>query len=181
MKDAAPQTIYLKDYQVAVFLIDKTNLVFDLGDDQTSVVAELSVLRNLDSQDQSKHLVLDGSPGLDLQWVKINGQQLDSTGYLRESDSLTIFDVPDTCVITTEVIIKPQLNTTMMGLYRSRTMYCTQCEAEGFRDITYYLDRPDVMSEFTTKVIANREQYPCLLYTSPSPRDLSTSRMPSSA
>ena len=163
MKDAAPQTIYLKDYQVAVFLIDKTNLVFDLGDDQTSVVAELSVLRNLDSQDQSKHLVLDGSPGLDLQWVKINGQQLDSTGYLRESDSLTIFDVPDTCVITTEVIIKPQLNTTMMGLYRSRTMYCTQCEAEGFRDITYYLDRPDVMSEFTTKVIANREQYPVLL------------------
>ena len=61
MKDAAPQTIYLKDYQVAVFLIEKTNLVFDLGDDQTSVVTELSVLRNPSSKDQSKHLVLDGS------------------------------------------------------------------------------------------------------------------------
>lgn len=163
MKDAAPQTIYLKDYQVAVFLIEKTNLVFDLSDDQTSVVTELSVLRNPSSKDHSKHLVLDGSSKLDLQWVKINGQQLDPAGYLKESDSLTIFDVPDACVITTEVIIKPQLNTTMMGLYRSRTMYCTQCEAEGFRDITYYLDRPDVMSEFTTKVIANREQYPVLL------------------
>ena len=163
MKDAVPQTIYLKDYQVAVFLIEKTNLVFDLGDDQTSVVTELSVLRNPSSKDQSKHLVLDGSSKLDLQWVKVNGQQLDPAGYLKEPDSLTIFDVPDACVITTEVIIKPQLNTTMMGLYRSRTMYCTQCEAEGFRDITYYLDRPDVMSEFTTKVIANREQYPVLL------------------
>ena len=163
MKDAAPQTVYLKDYKVAVFLIEKTNLTFDLGETKTSVVAELTVARNVASHDKSDSLVLDGSPGLDLQWVKVDGELLAPANYLREAESLTIFNLPDHCVVTTEVFIQPHLNTTMMGLYRSRTMYCTQCEAEGFRDITYYLDRPDVMAEFTTKVIGDQQQYPILL------------------
>ena len=163
MKDAAPQTVYLKDYKVAVFLIEKTNLTFDLGESKTSVVAELTVARNVASHDKSDSLVLDGSPGLDLQWVKVDGELLAPANYLREAESLTIFNLPDHCVVTTEVFIQPHLNTTMMGLYQSRTMYCTQCEAEGFRDITYYLDRPDVMAEFTTKVIGDQQQYPILL------------------
>lgn len=163
MKDAAPQTVYLKDYEVAVFLIEKTNLTFDLGENKTSVVAELTVARNATSEDPSDSLVLDGSIGLDLQWVKVDGKLLASSDYLREAESLTIFNLPDQCVVSTEVFIKPHLNTTMMGLYRSRTMYCTQCEAEGFRDITYYLDRPDVMAEFTTTVVGDLQQYPILL------------------
>ena len=163
MKDAAPQTVYLKEYEVAVFLIEKTNLTFDLGENKTSVVAELTVARNATSEDPSDSLVLDGSIGLDLQWVKVDGKLLASSDYLREAESLTIFNLPDQCVVSTEVFIKPHLNTTMMGLYRSRTMYCTQCEAEGFRDITYYLDRPDVMAEFTTTVVGDLQQYPILL------------------
>ena len=163
MKDALPQTIYLQDYKVSPFEIEKTELVFDLGNDHTRVTATLSILRNSLSDEQGADLVLHGSEGLDLQSVSVDGQLLEEGAYSRDSDSLSISGLADRAIITTEVLIKPQDNTTMMGLYRSRTMYCTQCEAEGFRDITYYLDRPDVMSEFTTKVIADRAQYPVLL------------------
>ena len=163
MKDALPQTIYLQDYKVSPFEIEKTELVFDLGNDHTKVTATLSILRNSLSDEQGADLVLHGSEGLDLQSVSVDGQLLEEGAYSRDSDSLSISGLADRAIITTEVLIKPQDNTTMMGLYRSRTMYCTQCEAEGFRDITYYLDRPDVMSEFTTKVIADKAQYPVLL------------------
>ena len=163
MRDAAPQTIYLDEYKVSPFLIEKTDLVFDLGEDSTRVTASLNIARNPDSDQQDGTLVLHGSEGLDLQSVHVDGQLIFTDDYSRDSDSLTINNLPDSCVVITEVLIKPQLNTTMMGLYRSRTMYCTQCEAEGFRDITYYLDRPDVMSEFTTKVIADKNTYPVLL------------------
>ncbi len=163
MRDPAPQTIYLNDYKVSAFLIGKTDLVFNLGEDSTEVTASLTITRNPESAQQDAPLVLHGSEGLDLQSVHIDGQLLSADGYSRDTDSLTISGLPDGCVLTTKVLIKPQLNTTMMGLYRSRTMYCTQCEAEGFRDITYYLDRPDVMSEFTTKVIADKATYPVLL------------------
>ncbi len=163
MKDALPQTIYLQDYKVSPFEIEKTELVFDLGNDHTRVTATLSILRNSLSDEQGADLVLHGSEGLDLQSVSVDGQLLEEGAYSRDSDSLSISGLADRAIITTEVLIKPQDNTTMMGLYRSRTMYCTQCEAEGFRDITYYLDRPDVMSEFTAKVIADKAQYPVLL------------------
>ena len=163
MRDPAPQTIYLNDYKVSPFLINKTDLVFDLGEHSTRVTTTLTVERNPQSTEQDAVLVLHGSAELDLQSVQINGQLLGEGDYVQDSDSLTLNNMPVSGVITTEVLIKPQLNTTMMGLYRSRTMYCTQCEAEGFRDITYYLDRPDVMSEFTTRVIADKATYPVLL------------------
>ena len=163
MRDSLPQTIYLKDYKVSPFVLEKTDLVFDLGDEQTRVTATLSVKRNPLSDETTADLVLNGSEGLDLQSVQIDGRALGQGDYRRDSESLTIFGVPSSAEITTQVLIQPQLNTTMMGLYRSRTMYCTQCEAEGFRDITYYLDRPDVMSEFTTQVIAEKAKYPILL------------------
>ena len=163
MRDPAPQTIYLNDYKVSPFLINKTDLVFDLGEHSTRVTTTLTVERNPQSTEQDAVLVLHGSAELDLQSVQINGQLLGEGDYVQDSDSLTLNNMPVSGVITTEVLIKPQLNTTMMGLYRSRTLYCTQCEAEGFRDITYYLDRPDVMSEFTTRVIADKATYPVLL------------------
>jgi len=163
MKDALPQTIFLQDYKVSAFTIDKTDLVFDLGVEQTRVTATLTVARNPLSDEQNADLVLHGSQGLSLQAVSVDGQRLQEDGYLCDEESLTIKGLAGHAVITTEVLIQPQNNTTMMGLYRSRTMYCTQCEAEGFRDITYYLDRPDVMSEFTTKIIADKTHYPVLL------------------
>ncbi len=106
---------------------------------------------------------MHGGAELELQKIEIDSAVISETGYQRTAEGLIIDQVPDNCVINIEVLIKPHLNTTMMGLYKSRTMYCTQCEAEGFRNITFYLDRPDVMSEFTTKIIADKQQFPILL------------------
>jgi aminopeptidase N len=163
VRDATPQTIYLKDYQVPEFLIDKTSLVFELNDDCCRVHSELLIRRNTDSVQTSGPLFLHGGSELDLQHIKIDGNTIPDTHYERTEDGLVINQLPDNCLVSIEVQIKPHLNTTMMGLYKSRTMYCTQCEAEGFRDITFYLDRPDVMSEFTTQLIANKQQFPVLL------------------
>ena len=163
MKDATPQTIYLKDYRVPEFLIDNTELVFELSEQHCVVTSSLQVRRNPDSRKKTAPLTLNGGAELELQSVALDGQSLTSEQYRRTKDSLIIDQLPDNCVVTTEVLIKPQLNTTMMGLYKSRSMYCTQCEAEGFRHITFYLDRPDIMSEFTTKLIADQRQYPVLL------------------
>ena len=163
MKDATPQTIYLKDYQVPEFLIDKTSLVFDLNEEYCCVNSELIIRRNTESASTSAPLFLHGGPELDLQRIQVDGCELTENDYQRTEDGLIIKQIPDTAVVNIEVLIKPHLNTTMMGLYKSRTMYCTQCEAEGFRNITFYLDRPDVMSEFTTQLIADKQQFPVLL------------------
>ena len=163
MKDALPQTIYLKDYQVSPFLVDTTDLVFDLGDEQTRVTANLAVRRNPDSSDKAAVLELNSKGDVQLQWIAIDGQRLDSSAYSIADNLLRVPNLSDSCVISTEVLIQPQLNTSMMGLYRSRTMYCTQCEAEGFRRITYFPDRPDIMSVFTVKIVADKASYPVLL------------------
>ncbi|MBT6319359.1 MAG: aminopeptidase N, partial [Porticoccaceae bacterium] len=163
MKDALPQTIYLKDYQVSPFLVDTTDLVFDLGDEQTRVTANLAVRRNPDSSDKAAVLELNSKGDVQLQWIAIDGQRLDSSAYSVADNLLRVPNLSDSCVISTEVLIQPQLNTSMMGLYRSRTMYCTQCEAEGFRRITYFPDRPDIMSVFTVKIVADKASYPVLL------------------
>lgn len=163
VRDATPQTIYLKDYQVPEFLIDKTNLVFDLHEKFCRVTSALSIRRNPESQKNSAPLFLHGGIELDLQQLKIDDQIVAEKDYQRTVEGLVINQLPDSCVIEIEVLIRPHINTTMMGLYKSRNMYCTQCEAEGFRNITFYLDRPDIMSEFTTKLIADKQQFPVLL------------------
>ena len=163
MKDALPQTIYLKDYQVSPFLVDTTDLLFDLGDEQTRVTTKMAVRRNPDSSDKTGALELNSKGDVQLQWIAVDGQRLDSSAYSLSDNLLSLPDLPDSCVVSTEVLIQPQLNTSMMGLYRSRTMYCTQCEAEGFRRITYFPDRPDIMSVFTVKIVADKARYPVLL------------------
>ena len=163
MKDALPQTIYLKDYKVSPFLIETTDLVFDLGDEQTCVTTRLAVRRNPASKEQSNSLELNSKGDVQLQWIEIDGQRLNDSDYTLSDNMLILRNVPASCVITTEVLIQPQLNTSMMGLYRSRTMFCTQCEAEGFRRITYFPDRPDIMSIFTVKIVADKTNYPILL------------------
>jgi aminopeptidase N len=163
VKDATPQTIYLKDYQVPEYLIEKTELVFELNEDDCKVSSRLHIQRNPNSQSKQTDLFLHGGSELDLQQVSIGGVVLASDRYQRSEEGLVIKQVADTAVVEIDLFIKPHLNTTMMGLYKSRTMYCTQCEAEGFRNITFYLDRPDVMSEFTTKIIADKTLFPVLL------------------
>jgi aminopeptidase N len=161
MKDVQPKAIYLNDYQVPVFLIEKTDLIFSLEERITTVTSTLLVKKNPASDDKNNVLVLHGQE-LVLQSLSIDSRELSESEYQVDDETLTLI-IPDRCIITCITQIKPQENTSLDGLYQSSGMYCTQCEAEGFRKITYYLDRPDVMSEFTTKIIADKSRYPVLL------------------
>lgn len=157
-----PQAIYLKDYRVPPYLIDKTELRVELEDEVTQVIARLSMRRNPEATQDTRELVLDGSDMV-LRSVAIDGRLLAESEYRLDDEHLTLLSPPAQFMLETRVEIKPQLNLSFEGLYKSRTMYCTQCEAEGFRKITYYLDRPDVMSEFTTTIVADKKQFPILL------------------
>ncbi len=161
MRDAQPSAIYLKDYTVPEFLIDKTDLHFTLQEEGAVVKATLAVRRNPDSSLRDG-LVLHGQE-LTLKAIAVNGEPLTEDQYQLTAESLSIPLVPDHFTLDTEVLIKPQDNTSLEGLYKSHTMFCTQCEAEGFRKITYYLDRPDVMSIFSTTIVADKARYPVLL------------------
>ena len=159
MKDPRPQPIYRRDYRPTPFLVDEVDLAFDLRADETTVTAELKV-RRIGGADAP--LVLDGER-LQLRSVAIDGETLDNDAYSSDDATLTIPNVPDAFTLRTEVVIRPQDNTELSGLYRSGRTYCTQCEAEGFRRITYFLDRPDVMSRYRTRIEADAEKYPVLL------------------
>ena len=162
MRDAEPRATFLKDYRVPPFLIDTTRLTFELGEDSTIVTSRLQLRRNPEYGSSGQPLVLDGQQLL-LKRVAIDGEELSASRYVIGSESLTIASVPDAFEFECITEIRPQENTSLEGLYKSRTMFCTQCEAEGFRKITYYLDRPDVMSIFTTTIIADGARYPVLL------------------
>ncbi len=162
MKDAPTGTIHLDNYEAPRFLIDKTVLTIDIREDDALVQATLSMRRNPESQYTGKSLELCGQE-LVLKSIAVDGRQLSVAEYSPTSEDLVIHQVPDEFELTSEVIIHPRDNTSLEGLFKSRTMYCTQCEAEGFRRITYYLDRPDVMSEFTTTIIASKADCPVLL------------------
>ncbi|MDO8343207.1 MAG: aminopeptidase N [Cellvibrio sp.] len=160
-KDQQPKTIYLKDYQVPGYLIKTTDLRFEIYDGETIVSAMLHLYRNPAALTPATELTLHGAD-LELISIALDGRVLSDTDYQFGEESLTIFNTPAQFNLLSITKIKPESNTSLEGLYRSRTMYCTQCEAEGFRKITYYLDRPDVMSEFTTTVVADKK-YPVLL------------------
>lgn len=157
----APQTTYLKDYRVPDYLILNTDLQVDLTDERAHITTTLTLQRNPAATSAATELLLHGV-GLSLVSVTIDGRTLSETEYRVDDTSLTLLNTSASFTLQTIVESQPQLNTSMEGLYKSRTMYCTQCEAEGFRKITYYLDRPDVMSEFTTTIIADKK-YPVLL------------------
>ena len=161
MRDAKPGTIYLKDYTPPAYWVEKTELDFELHEDQSLVTSRLHLRRTEDSAEEAK-LILHGQE-MELLELAIDGRSLPSAEYSVTSGLLTIASVPETFVLQCKTRIHPQSNTSLEGLYKSRTMFCTQCEAEGFRKITYYLDRPDVMSVFTVKIDADLERYPVLL------------------
>ena len=156
-------TIYRADYTASAYLIERTELDFQLHRDRTIVRSCLSIVRNTQANaDKSDGLILQGSEMV-LNHVSINGQALAESDYHVTATTLTIRNAPEKFKLETEVEIKPAENLSLEGLYQSDGMYCTQCEAEGFRRITYYLDRPDVMSTFTTRIEADQDAFPVLL------------------
>ncbi len=162
MKEAAPRTIYLKDYTPSAFLISSIDLEFDLHEDHTEVTSLLHVYRNPARSDHVADLRLDGE-SIELASIALDGRALAPHEYAVDSEGLTVFRVPDRFVLRTVSVIHPERNTALEGLYKSSGNFCTQCEAEGFRKITYYLDRPDVMAVFTTRISAEKARYPVLL------------------
>ncbi|AZL73096.1 aminopeptidase N [Pseudomonas oryziphila] len=162
MRTEQPQVIYLKDYQAPEYLIDETHLTFELFEDHTLVHAQLVMRRNPERGAGLPPLVLDGQQ-LELLRALLDDQELQAGDYQLDDSSLTLQPKSERFTLDTSVKIHPESNTALEGLYKSGKMFCTQCEAEGFRKITYYLDRPDVMSVFTTTVIAEKHRYPVLL------------------
>ncbi|HCG8758768.1 TPA: aminopeptidase N [Vibrio parahaemolyticus] len=152
----APQAKYRKDYQAPSHTITDIDLTFDLYDNDTIVTALSKVVQ----KGESTTLELDGE-GLELRSVKVDGE--DWAHHEVKEVSLVLSDLPAEFELEIITKIDPEANTALEGLYKSGGAFCTQCEAEGFRRITYYLDRPDVLAKYTTKVIADKATYPYLL------------------
>ncbi|AFJ01329.1 Membrane alanine aminopeptidase N [Methylophaga frappieri] len=156
----APQTIYLADYQVPAYLVKTVDLHFDLDPAQTLVSSKLEMMRN--PAGQGGALKLDGEQ-LQLHSVTLNGQRLSEAEYDCTDSRLVIDSLPDEFTLEIVTEIQPDQNTALEGLYHSGQILCTQCEAEGFRRITYYPDRPDVLAVFTVTLTADKAQWPIML------------------
>ena len=162
MKEGHPQAIYLRDYTPPPFIVSHTYLDFILGEEKTTVTSSLKVYRNPISNEKTTTLVLNGE-ALKLKYIELDGIRLSDQHYLLSEEALHVSNVPDSFELSIQVEIEPQNNTTLEGLYKSSGNYCTQCEAQGFRKITYFLDRPDVMSQYTVRLQADKSRYPVLL------------------
>ena len=157
------KTTHLTDYTPPDFLVDHVQLDVDLRDGQTRVTSTMQLRRNPENTRESGgDLMLDGE-SLTLESLAIDGEPVAANRYRYEKDQLTIESVPQAFSLTSVVLIEPEKNTALDGLYRSNGMYCTQCEAQGFRHITFFPDRPDVLSRFRTTVRADKKRYPLLL------------------
>ncbi len=159
---SAPRSVYLNDYQPPVWLVEETTLNFELDPDNTLVTNRMQVCRNPASSETTADLVLHGTE-IELRRLSIDGVEISPDRYRFEGEQLLINGIPDRATVEVETLIHPRSNTALEGLYVSSSMFCTQCEAEGFRRITFFPDRPDVMSRYTVTLIANRQQYPMLL------------------
>src|SRR5579859_5487573 len=152
MRTDTPQPIRLADYQSPAFLVDEVYLTFDLKPDATRVKARLQVRRN---GDHAEPLKFNGERLRPIS-VAIDGRALEPGEYATDGEYLTIANPPDAFLLETEVEIDPLANKALDGLYMSAGRFCTQCEAEGFRKITYWPDRPDVLSRFTVRIEADK-------------------------
>jgi aminopeptidase N len=159
----APQPTRLADYRPPDFLVDRVDLVFDLGEADTRVASHIALRRNPQAASPGAPLRLDGDE-LELVAVALDGKPLDAGDYRQEpGGALVITAVPDSFALDIETRINPLGNTALNGLYISGGNFCTQCEPEGFRRITYFLDRPDVMARYTVTIRADKARYPVLL------------------
>ena len=162
MREPTPKTIFLKDYTPPAFLISTVELEVEIRDEDAIVRARLMLARNPDATDKAAPLVLNGDE-LTLQSIAIDGRKLKDGEYSVDAAKLTIAGAPDSFKLETVVTIVPQKNTKLEGLYATKAGFVTQCEAEGFRRITWFLDRPDVMAKYTVTVRADKAKYPVLL------------------
>ena len=154
-----PQPIFRKDYEPSSHLIKTTELDFNLGDHETIVSSRIVFYKNPLVTKTVDELFLNGE-SLELLSIKIDGL---NANYVLKDDGIFLVSPPENFVLEVKVKIHPESKTDLNGLYQSSGNFCTQCEAMGFRQITYYLDRPDVLSVFTTKINADRDQYPVQL------------------
>ena len=159
MKTDTPKIIKLSEYRKPSFVVETIDLVVHLENTKTLVQSKMKIKKN--TEDVSP-LILNGEE-LQLKSLKLNGKLLNEVDYTLSEDQLIIKDVPSEFTLEIENTIHPEANKTLDGLYKSGTIFCTQNEPEGFRRITYYVDRPDNMAKFTTKIIADKKLYPILL------------------
>ncbi len=158
---AVPREVRLADYRPPAFLVDTVELEFDLDETATRVRSRLAMRRN-PACESTSDLHLDGA-GQEVARIAIDGTEIGPNHYALDSTSLTIRDVPEAFTLDIETLINPRDNTTLSGLYLSNGSFFTQCEAEGFRRITYFPDRPDVMARFTTTITADAGRCPAML------------------
>jgi aminopeptidase N len=161
MTQTAPRETRLADYRPPAYLIDTVDLAFDLDEGATKVRSRLAVRRNPEG-DGTAALLLDGE-ALTLVRIVLDGVELGANRYRVEDGKLLIPEMPDAAMLEIETHIAPKDNTELSGLYTSNGSYFTQCEAEGFRRITYFPDRPDVMSRFTVAITADKTRVPVML------------------
>jgi aminopeptidase N len=162
MKTETPQTILLKDYTPPDFFIDTVDLDIDFLPGAARVIAVMAVRRNLEANRPDAPMVLDGEE-LDTMTIAINGVEIKRHEYTLNDGQLVLSKLPDAFELRTVVKINPDGNTRLSGLYRSADGYFTQCEAQGFRRITWFLDRPDVMSRYRVTLHADQATLPVLL------------------
>ena len=159
LREGVPATIYRKDYTAPEFAVTTVDLLVQISKGRTEVTATLEMVRQGSGQGG---LRLDGEQ-LSLQWIELDGERLTENEYTVGDTDLIVASVPDRFSLRTCVSICPEENTSLEGFYRSQSAYCTQCEAEGFRKITYFPDRPDVLAVYTVTLEADRAECPVLL------------------
>ncbi len=163
MRTDTGQIVYLADYRPTDFVLERVDLTFDLHPTETRVEARL-IFHRREGTDPKAPLVLDGNE-LALSGLLLDQAELPAERYDAAPESLTVRELPESAPfeLTITTVINPEANTQLMGLYRTGGIYCTQCEAEGFRRITYFPDRPDVLAPYTVNIIADRQSNPLLL------------------
>jgi aminopeptidase N len=160
MRTDTPQTVYRKDYTAPTYQVDTVELGFDLDPARTIVANRMTMRRNPDSSRRGIELY---GEDIELVAIRLNGKTLDKGAYTIDGTVLRILDAPDTVTLEIETICVPESNTTLSGLYVSNGNFYTQCEAEGFRRITYFPDRPDVMAKYMVMLRADKVKFPVLL------------------
>jgi aminopeptidase N len=160
-KGSSPKAVLREDYAPYPWTLEQVRLRFEIGDQATRVLSEFQFHRN-PTADASSEIRLDGQ-GMELVSVALDGRELESGAYEQTPDHLIVRDAPEEGRLDVEVLIRPQENTALEGLYPSGDFLLTQCEAEGFRKITYFPDRPDVMTAYDVTIVADRARYPVLL------------------
>ncbi len=162
MKDATPKTIFLKDYAPSDYLISTIHLTFNLDDTKTQVISRMEVKANYDLSGGKRDMFLNGEE-LSLNKILVDEVELSSEQYEFVDEGLILKEVKESFILEIHNTINPEANKALDGLYKSGSIFCTQNEPEGFRRITYFIDRPDIMAVYTTKVIADKSKYPVLL------------------